>query len=88
MVPIGEGGGVGAKIAAFNISEQLADEPALPTNAIYLDVKKTKILVNEEYDDEERMTEQVLDHYVVTDAIRILYLGEFEPKSGTGEDIG
>ena len=67
---------------------QLADEPALPTNAIYLDGKKTKTLVTEEYEDEERMTEQVLDHYVVTDATRTLYLGEFEPKSGTGEDIG
>ena len=39
-------------------------------------------------DDYTRMTEKVQDHYVVTDATRESYVGEFTPEDGSGSGIG
>ena len=39
-------------------------------------------------DNHERCTEEVVDHYAVTDANRQSLLGSFTPKSGSGDDVG
>ena len=70
---------------------QLSEEAHSSTNSLFFDGKKTKTLVLEEVDGEgssQRKTEETRDHYVVSDPTDQSYVGEFEPKTGSGADIG
>ena len=68
---------------------QLSEEAHPSTNSLFFDGKKTKTLVLEDVEGgSQRKSEETRDHYVVSDPNDQSYVGEFEPKSGSGADIG
>ena len=68
---------------------QKSEEAVASTNCVFFDGKKSKTLTAEKVDEEyTRQTEMVQDHYVVTDATRESYVGEFTPQSGSGPGVG
>ena len=68
---------------------ELSDERVEPTEAIFFDGKKFSTLHTDEVEGlYHRQTVETDDHYVVTDASRESYLGEYTVERGTGEAIG
>ena len=65
-----------------------SEEAVPPTNCLFFDGKKSNTKTEEVVDDDfTRKTEKVQDHYVVTDATRESYVGEFTPEDRSGPGI-
>ena len=68
---------------------ELSQRAVPPTNALFLDGKKTETTeAKETADGKKKMVRAKVEHYVVTDAARQEYVGEFVPEGGTGDEIG
>ena len=66
----------------------MAEKPAEPTSALYLDGKKFETLHQEKLDDEQFHQEKRKDeHYAICDATRQKFLGDVIVKDGSAETI-
>ena len=74
--------------AKKKVLTRLSNEPVPSTMAIFLDGKKFSTKTQEKVGDLfNHSYNENADHYVVTDAVRQSYLGDFVPECGTGEAI-